>query len=496
MLDRAIERLRGRTDALARAVAEGDCVDSVRLDAHGPEALELAFDHARLEAARALDPDHPLAPVAHGLALRRLGLGTEALATRVLEPLGARILAEPELLGPMGLGDEHADLHDGVVRFAAERVAPEAERIHRTDALISNALLGEMGGLGLFGLSIPEEDGGCFVDHRAVVIATEALSRASLGAGGSVMTRPEICAKALLAGGTAEQRALWLPGIASGAHIVAVAATEPDAGSDVAALRVRARPTEDGYALSGTKTWCTFAGRADLLLVLARTGGPGHRGLSLFLVDKPVSRDRVFAATRGGGRMEGSAIATVGYRGMHSFEVTFEDWPVPASQRIGAEGDGFGLMMRGFEGGRIQTAARAVGVMHASVEAALDAVRARRVFGRTLGDLALTRVRIAEMAARLVSGRQLAYAVADRMDAGPAGVAPALVKLLCSRDAEWVTRHAMQLHGGLGYAEECAASRYWLDARVLSIFEGAEEVLALRVIARRLLRDALRSARV
>ncbi|RMG19362.1 MAG: acyl-CoA dehydrogenase, partial [Deltaproteobacteria bacterium] len=186
----------------------------------------------------------------------------------------------------------------------------------------------------------------------------------------------------------------------------------------------------------------------------------------------------------GGGRCEGRAIPTVGYRGMHSFAVAFEDFFVPEENRIGEEGQGFYLQMKGFEGGRIQTAARAVGVMEAAFRAALGYVKDRVVFGRSLAEFTLTQAKIAEMAARIQAGRQLAYRVGAAMDAGEGSMEASLVKFLVCRDAEWVTREAMQLHGGMGYSEEYAVSRYWLDARVLSIFEGAEEVLGLLVIAR------------
>ncbi len=174
---------------------------------------------------------------------------------------------------------------------------------------------------------------------------------------------------------------------------------------------------------------------------------------------------------------------------MHSFSVSFDDWPVPADQRIGDEGQGFGLCMRGFAGGRLQTAARAIGLMEAALRTTAVQVRQRRVFGRPLIDHPMPAARMLEMAARIQAGRQLAYRVADQMDAGDpdADVAAAVVKLLTCADAEWVTREAMQLHGGMGYAQECVISRLWQDARVLTIFEGAEEVLALRVVARHLL---------
>lgn len=398
---------------------------------------------------------------------------------------------DPRVDAPYGLSDEHETIRRSAARFAERWIAPVAEAIHRDDALISEELIAALADLGAFGVSIPEEHGGCFTNHRAMVVLTEELSRASLGAGGSVVTRPEICAKALLHGGTEQQKRRWLPVIASGEEMVGVAVTEPGAGSDVAALSLRAeRDPAGGYRLYGEKTWCTFAGRAGLLLLLARTGpAAGARGLSMLLVDKPVSRDRAFAFERAGGTMAGQAIRTIGYRGMHSFSVSFDGWPVPEDQRIGGEGEGFGLCMQGFAGGRLQTAARAVGVMQAALEATEVQLRQRQVFGKPLIDHPLPAARRAQMAERVQAGRQLAYRVADQMDADDpdAGVAAAAVKLVTCSDAEWVTRQAMQLHGGLGYAEECAVSRLWQDARVLTIFEGAEEVLALRVIARHLL---------
>ncbi len=227
--------------------------------------------------------------------------------------------------------------------------------------------------------------------------------------------------------------------------------------------------------------------------MLARTGEDGHRGLSLFLVDKPPSLDgsaRTFDHEQpGGGAMHGSAIPTIGYRGMHSYAVSFDDWFVPESGRIGDEGQGFSLMMQGFVGGRIQTAARALGVMSAALDEAISYSRERKIFGQPLIDMTLTRCKLAEMAARICAGRQLAYHVGTLLDGGEGGREASLVKLLACRDAEWVTREAMQLHGGMGYSEEYPVSRLWIDARVLSIFEGAEEVLALRVIARGVLRE-------
>ncbi|MSP91027.1 MAG: acyl-CoA dehydrogenase [Myxococcales bacterium] len=403
------------------------------------------------------------------------------------------------------LDDDHADVRAVFRDFADAEVAPLAESIHRHDAVLPETLLKAYADLGALGITIPERYGGQFVDTRAMALATEELARASLGAGGSVITRPEIASKALLKGGTEEQKRRWLPRIARGQDVVAIAVTEPAAGSDVAAVRVQALRDGDGWRLRGEKTWCTFAGRASLLLVLARTGTTDAKakGLTLFLAEKPPvvppADDRSFAFEDGhrstaypaGGKLAGRAIPTIGYRGMHSFTVFFEDWYVPDANRIGADGEGFALQMAGFAGGRIQTAARAVGVMEAALRAAVRYTQDRSVFGRRLSDLALTRRTLVEMAASVALCRQMTYATCDKMDRGHGDLDASLVKLLACRTAEDVTREAMQLHGGMGYSEEYAVSRYWQDARVLSIFEGAEEVLAVMVVGRTLLRGVL-----
>lgn len=414
------------------------------------------------------------------------------LTTHAWASLGQKILErDRDISGNLPLEDVHQQFREMVAKFSDSVIAPLAEEIHRKDRLIPDEVLKQLAELGVFGISIPEEYGGCFVDHLVMVIATEELSRGSLGAGGSVLTRPEICAKALLAGGTDEQKKHWLPLIASGQKMVCVAVTEPNTGSDVANVAVTATKTDRGYVLNGEKTWATFAGRAEILCLLARTGAPdsGHKGLSLFIVEKlynPVNSDEYSFRHQqpGGGIIEGRAIPTIGYRGMHSFAVSFDNYVVPKENLIGEEGKGFYLQMQGFAGGRIQTAARAIGVMEAAFRAAVSYVKSRKLFGQHLADFRATQYKLAQMAAKIQASRQLAYRVARMMDNHEGSTEASLVKLLACKDAEWVTREAMQLHGGMGYSEEYAVSRYFLDARVLSIFEGAEEVLALQVIAR------------
>jgi (2S)-methylsuccinyl-CoA dehydrogenase len=400
--------------------------------------------------------------------------------------------------GPRHLDEDFEMVQDLFRRFADEKLKPLAEHIHRRNADIPEDVITGLAELGAFGLSIPEEYEGFSTggegEYLGMVVATEELSRGSLGAGGSLITRPEILTRALVKGGTEEQKRHWLPRLASAEVMNAVAVTEPDFGSDVAGLKVTAKPVEGGWVLDGVKTWCTFAARADVLMVLARTDpdrSKAHRGLSLFIVPKERGEASGFQLDQpAGGRMEGRPIDTIGYRGMHSYEVAFDSWLVPGENLIGGEaglGRGFYLQMEGFENGRLQTAARAVGVMQAAYEAAAAYAANRTVFGAPIGEYELTRVKLARMAVVIQASRQFSYAVARMMAKGEGAMEASMLKTYVCRAAEWVTREAMQIHGGMGYAEEYDVSRYFVDARVLSIFEGADETLALKVVARRLL---------
>ncbi len=399
---------------------------------------------------------------------------------------------------PSGLSEEKELIANTFKRFADEVVAPLAESIHRDDLDIPEQIIGQAAEMGCFGTCIPERFGGLQPDDKpdslGMIVVTEELSRGSLGAAGSLITRPEIAARALLAGGTSAQQEKWLPPLAAGKELCAISITEPNTGSDVAAVSLKASRTEGGWLLNGAKTWCTFAGRSEVLVVLARTSPDtslGYKGLSLFLVKKPIYKGHSFSHKQGrGGTLTGKAIATLGYRGMHSYDLFFEDYFVPAENLIGeeqGEGKGFYYTMAGFAGGRIQTAARATGVMQAAYEQALRYASERKVFGAPIADLQITRIKLARMLATITASRQFSYAVANMMDEGKGQMEASLVKLFACRAAEWVTREAMQIHGGMGYAEETAVSRYFVDARVLSIFEGTEEVLATRVVARELL---------
>lgn len=419
----------------------------------------------------------------------------------------AKLIAQQGHGGSYGLDEQHEMFRQTFKKFAEDQVVPLAEKVHRHDLLIPEEIVQGLRELGCFGLSIPQKYGGFQDDEKpdntGMVVVTEELSRGSLGIAGSLITRPEILSKALLKGGTEEQKNKWLPLLASGERMAAVAVTEPDYGSDVAGMKVTARPQEShgqkGWVINGVKTWCTFAGYADTLMVLCRTDpdlSKKHRGMSILIAEKPRFEGHEFKYDQPeqGGHIEGKAIPTIGYRGMHSYEVAFENYWVPDENLIGGEaglGKGFYLQMEGFAGGRLQTAARALGVMQAAFEAALRYSNERKVFNKPIFEYGMTQWKLVRMAALIQATRQASYHACRLMDEHKGQMEASLVKFYASRISEWVAREALQLHGGYGYAEEYPVSRYYVDARVFAVFEGAEDILSLRVIAPTLLKNYL-----
>jgi (2S)-methylsuccinyl-CoA dehydrogenase len=393
----------------------------------------------------------------------------------------------PAVFGRIALGDPTLDMiRDQVRRFADGAVAPYAHEWHRADRLIPDEIIEELAGLGVFGMTLPEEHHGLGLGKLAMCVVSEELSRAYIGVG-SLGTRSEIAGELIRSGGTPEQKDRWLPGIASGAVLPTAVFTEPNTGSDLANVQTRAVRDGDFYRISGAKTWITHGARADLMTLLARTGAPdsGYRGLSMFLAPKPRGSDENPFPAEGIG---GTEIPVLGYRGMKEYEIAFDGFAVPAEGLLGGiEGQGFKQLMATFESARVQTASRAVGVAQNALELGLAYAVERRQFGRPIAQFPRVSHKLAMMVVETMVARQLTYFAARQKDSGRrCDIEAGMAKLLAARVAWANADNALQIHGGNGYALEYPISRVLCDARILNIFEGAAEIQA-QIIARGLL---------
>lgn len=386
-----------------------------------------------------------------------------------------------------GLGDHDLDtIRDQFRRFTDAEILPHAHKWHLANDLIPDATVAAMADLGTFGATIPEEFGGLGLSKLVMCLITEELSRGWIGAG-SLGTRSEIAGELIAMGGTAEQKAAWLPRIASGEVLPTAVFTEPDTGSDLGSLQTRARRDGEGWVIDGAKTWITHASRSDLMTLLARTlpDARGYAGLSMLLVPKPRGTDADPFPAEG---MTGSEIEVLGYRGMREYALQFDAMRAPADALLGGEeGQGFKQLMRTFEAARIQTAARAVGVAKRALELGLDYAMARKQFGKALVQFPRVADKLAMSLVDFVLSRELTYAAARAKDTGKrCDIEAGMAKLLAAR-AAWSNADAsLQIHGGNGYALEFEISRILCDARILNIFEGAAEIQA-QVIARGLI---------
>ncbi|MFL5297615.1 MAG: acyl-CoA dehydrogenase family protein [Phenylobacterium sp.] len=481
-----------QTAAWARALeAEGRFGEAEAL----PAQL-LAYDYASQmlgglpmnqgETFRSWDLGVPSLPM--GPIVGRLAPGaSQAVKHRIVELL-ADARGRPSLEAS-GLDDTLEAVRDQFHAFAAEKIAPFAHGWHLRDELIPLSLLQEMGALGVFGLTAPEAWGGAGLGKVAMCVVTEALSRGFIGTG-SLGTRSEIAAELLLAHGTDDQKARFLPGVVSGAIIPTAVFTEPEAGSDLGSLRTRAVRDGEVWRVTGAKTWITHAARADLMTLLVRTdpASKDHRGLSMFLAEKPRGTNAEPFPAAG---MSGGEIGVIGYRGMKEYELAFDGFEVPHANLLGGQpGQGFVQLMATFESARIQTAARAIGVGQNALDLALDYALQRRQFGEPLAQFPRVANKLATMAAELLGARRLAWFAAAAKDQGRrCDLEAGMAKLAAARIAWAAADNAVQVHGGTGFAVEQPVSRVLADARILNIFEGAGEIQA-QVIARRLLEGA------
>jgi (2S)-methylsuccinyl-CoA dehydrogenase len=385
-----------------------------------------------------------------------------------------------------GLDETLTMVRDQFFALSSEKVAPFAHEWHLKDELIPLSLVEELGEMGVFGMTIPEEYGGLGMGKTAMCVVSEELSRGYIGVG-SLATRSEIAAELILTGGTADQKARWLPQIASAGILPTAVFTEPDTGSDLGALRTRATLADGEYRVSGNKTWITHAARADIMTLLVRTAPDtkNYAGLSMLLA--PKSRGTAGEPFPDAG-MSGGEIEVIGYRGMKEYEIGFDDFRVPAVNLLGGvEGQGFKQLMATFESARIQTAARAIGVAQASLDIGLAYALDRKQFGRPIFEFPRVANKLAMMAAEIMGSRQLSYHAARQKDEGKrCDLEAGMAKLIAARVAWAAADNALQIHGGNGFATEYQVSRLLADARILNIFEGAGEIQA-QVIARRLL---------
>ena len=389
-------------------------------------------------------------------------------------------------IGTAGLDETLESIREEMRRFADNEVIGNAQGWHRTNSYIPMEVIAQMSELGVFGLTIPEEFGGMGLGKESMCVVSEELSRGYIGVG-SLGTRSEIAAELILGGGTAEQKAKWLPKLASGEVLPTAVFTEPNTGSDLASLKTRAVREGDVYKVYGNKTWITHPVRADLMTLLVRTNPkePGHRGLSMLLAEKPRGDDQNPFPVKG---MTGTEIEVLGYRGMKEYEIAFDGFEVKAENLLGGvEGLGFKQLMQTFESARIQTAARAIGVAQAAMEQAMTYATSRIQFGRPIAEFPRVADKIVMMAVEIMIARQLTYHAAREKDSGRrCDLEAGMAKLFGARVAWANADNAVQVHGGNGFALEFPVSRILCDARILNIFEGAAEIQA-QVIARRLL---------
>ncbi|HEX3590121.1 MAG TPA: acyl-CoA dehydrogenase family protein [Pseudonocardiaceae bacterium] len=376
-----------------------------------------------------------------------------------------------------GLSDEEQAIVATVREFVDRDVRPVARELEHANTYPAG-LIDRMKELGVFGLAVPEPWGEAKVSTPCYALVAEELARGWMSLAGA-MGGHTVVTKLLVEYGTPEQQRTYLPRLATGEVRAAMALTEPGGGSDLQAMRTVARRDTDGWTIDGTKTWITNARRAGLVALLCRTdpdASPAHAGISILLVEKvpglTVSRD----------------LPKLGYKGVESCELSFDDCHVPADALLGGEpGHGFGQMMRGLEIGRIQVAARATGVARAAFDDALRYAQEREAFGKPIWQHESVGNYLADMATKLTAARQLLLHAARVYDSGGrADLEAGMAKLFCSEAAMEITLNAIRVHGGYGYSTEFDVERYFRDAPLMIVGEGTNEIQR-NVIVRQLI---------
>lgn len=372
-----------------------------------------------------------------------------------------------------------ASLIDTVRRFVTERLRPLENQVGEEDR-IPDDIVAEMRALGLFGLSIPEEYGGVGLTLTEEIAVALELGRTSPAFRSVFGTNVGIGSQGLVMAGSDAQKREWLPRIASGEIITSFALTEPAAGSDSAGVETKAVLDGDTYRLSGTKRYITNADKAQLFTVMARTGGAGASGVSAFLVPADLP-----------GLSIGKPERKMGQQGAHVCDVIMDDVPVPAANRLGAEGEGFKIAMRVLDRGRLHISAVCVGVAERLIADCIDYAMTRKQFGKALSDFQLIQGMLADSQTETLAARALTLDVARRKEAGESVTMEiAAAKYFASETVGKVADRAVQIFGGAGYIADYGIERLYRDVRLFRIYEGTSQIQQL-IIAREMLKGAI-----
>ncbi|MGY0464983.1 acyl-CoA dehydrogenase family protein [Kitasatospora sp. cg17-2] len=369
------------------------------------------------------------------------------------------------------LSEEQAAVRELAASFTDREIAPHAAAWDRAES-VDRAIVGRLGKLGFLGLTLPEEYGGSGGDHLAYCLVLEELGRGDSAVRGIVSVSLGLVAKSVNAFGTEEQKRHWLPRLTSGEVLGCFALTEPGTGSDAANLTTRAVRESDGqWSLSGTKTFITNGTWADVALVLARTGEPGHRGITAFLVPTDLPG---FTRTEIRGKL--------GLRGQATAELAFDAVRVPDSARLGEVGKGFTVAMAALAKGRMSVAAGCVGIARACLDAAVRYAGEREQFGVPIASHQLVQQLLAGIAVDVEAARLLTWKVADHIDRGlPFATESSVAKLFASEAAVRAANNALQVFGGYGFIDEYPVGKYLRDARVMTLYEGTSQIHQLLI---------------
>ena len=375
--------------------------------------------------------------------------------------------------------EARAQIVNMVRDFVRREVEPVAAHHDHADT-VPFELIDRMKELGLFGITVPEKYGGMGLDYTTFASIFEELSKGFMTLSGAIGTH-HILTYVLDHYGTEEQKQKFLPDLASGRKRGGLALTEPSGGTDMANLQTTAKKDGEEYIINGTKMFITNGRYGDMFCLLARTDpdiAPKHKGISCFVVEKG-----------GPGFDVGRDLDKLGYRGLDTCELIFDNYAVPSENLVGGEeGTGFGMVMSGLETGRINVAARAVGVAQAAFEAAIKYSQQRETFGKPIADHQAIQLKLADMATKIQAARLLVYDAATKKDTGQrVDLESGMAKLFASEVCLEVSMEAMRVHGGYGYIKESPVERYYRDAPLMIIGEGTNEVMRL-VIAKQLLR--------